>query len=431
MAKEDTPPSSPRANIDDMIEEDDADINEDDAHEVIELGDLDDLLNGEQDLENEDEGDDYELEAGEEGSMIVQDVKDNSAFVFKEHTKSVFCIDVQPKTEKPLVASGGEDDICYIWDLESGEVKQKLTDFKDSVTHVKFNHDGSYLAVADMSGMIKVLKVLPNLDREPVWSFETGDMSWLDWHPGANVLFAGTADSSFWMWKIPSGQSKIFQGHGDPVESAVILPDGRKSAVGYSDGSMRIFDLRTGEVVHNLSLFKNKAAICAIDSRSDNQIIAVGSAEGEVVIVNHQTGKIVANFSSKKRQSNSINEDEEENGNSSIESLIFSTPETNQLLTADVDGNLMVWDLSSHVAKVSTVLGTGLVKLAWWQNYILVATFDGLIRIVDPRSGNTIEDCSGHLENVLDFALSKDSKYLVSSSDDKTCRVFNMEVLSK
>ena len=103
-----------------------------------------------------------------------------------------------------MVASGGEDDICYIWDLESGEVKQKLTDFKDSVTHVKFNHDGSYLAVADMSGLIKVLKVLPNLDREPVWSFETGDMSWLDWHPGANVLFAGTADSSFWMWKIPS-----------------------------------------------------------------------------------------------------------------------------------------------------------------------------------------------------------------------------------
>ena len=75
--------------------------------------------------------------------------------------------------------------------------------------------------------------------------------------------------------------------------------------------------------------------------RSDNQIIAAGSAEGEVVIVNHQTGKIVANFSSKKRQSNSINEDEEENGNNSIESLIFSTPETNQLLTADVDGNFM------------------------------------------------------------------------------------------
>ena len=76
--------------------------------------------------------------------------------------------------------------------------------------------------------------------------------------------------TNFWFLIITffsGGQSKIFQGHGDPVETAVILPDGRKSAVGYSDGSMRIFDLRTGEVVHNLSLFKNKAAICAIDSR--------------------------------------------------------------------------------------------------------------------------------------------------------------------
>ena len=78
--------------------------------------------------------------------------------------------------------------------------------------------------------------------------------------------------ANFWFLKtffffFSGGQSKIFQGHGDPVETAVILPDGRKSAVGYSDGSMRIFDLRTGEVVHNLSLFKNKAAICAIDSR--------------------------------------------------------------------------------------------------------------------------------------------------------------------
>jgi len=423
MAKDDTPPASPMANIDDLIEENDEDINEEGAIEVI---DLDEEFG----LDDEEDEDNEMLETvEEEGSSIVQDVKDNASFVFKEHTKSVFCIDVQPVSEKPLVASGGEDDICYIWDLETGEVKQKLNNFKDSVTHVKFNQDGSYLAVADMSGNVMVLKVLPNLVQEPVWTFETGDISWLDWHPGQkNVLFAGTDDSSFWMWKIPSGQSKIFQGHGDRVESAVILPDGKKSAVGYSDGSLRIFDLRTGDVLHNLSVFNDKSPICAIDARTDNQLIAVGSAEGEVVIVNNQTGKIVANFSCKKRQTN---EDEEESGSNSVESLIFSTPETNHLLTADVDGNFMVWDLSSHVAKVSKVLGTGLVKLAWWQNYILVATFDGLIRIVDPRSGDTIEDCSGHLENVLDFALSKDSKYLVSSSDDKTCRVYNMEVISK
>ena len=39
---------------------------------------------------------------------------------FKSSTESVFCIDVQPvsQEEKPLVASGGEDDMCYIWERE-------------------------------------------------------------------------------------------------------------------------------------------------------------------------------------------------------------------------------------------------------------------------------------------------------------------------
>ena len=102
------------------------------------------------------------------------------------------------------MASGGQDDTCYLWSLKTGKVLKKLENFKDSVVHVKFNFNGSYLAVADMAGTIYVIKMSPNIVQEPVFSFETGDVTWLDWHPGANVLFAGTEDSSLWMWKIPS-----------------------------------------------------------------------------------------------------------------------------------------------------------------------------------------------------------------------------------
>ena len=119
----------------------------------------------------------------------------------------MFCVDIQPVKDEnatTLIASGGEDDLCYLWNAKTGQVVKKLDNFKDSVTNVKFNHDGSLLAVADMSGVILVIKVLPNLVTEPVWSFDTGDIAWLDWHPGGNVLFAGTEDSSFWMWKMPS-----------------------------------------------------------------------------------------------------------------------------------------------------------------------------------------------------------------------------------
>merc|ERR1712029_1293565 len=143
-----------------------------------------------------------------------------------------------------------------------------------------------------MAGNIIVLKVLPNLVQEPVWSFESGDISWLDWHPGANVLFAGTDDSSFWMWKIPSGQSKIYQGHGEKVELAKILHDGKRVVVGYADGSLRIFDLKSEEVIHNVAPFQSKAAVCSLDVRTDHQLVVAGSADGEVAILNANTGKI-------------------------------------------------------------------------------------------------------------------------------------------
>lgn len=134
----------------------------------------------------------------------------------------MFCVAVHPS--KDWVASGGEDDHAYVWDRKDGSTILKCDGFKDSVTQVAFNHDGSYLAAADMSGVVKVWKMAC---KEMVWEFETSDILWMGWHPKGNVLFATTADSELWMWKIPNGDSKIYPGHGEKAECAEIMPDGK------------------------------------------------------------------------------------------------------------------------------------------------------------------------------------------------------------
>ena len=200
--------------------------------------------------------------------------------------------------------------------------------------------------------------------------------------------------------------SKIFQGHGEKIETAKILPDGRRVVVGYSDGIIRVFDLKTEEVTHNVSVFESKSSIVAIDTRSDNTLIALGSVEGEVKIFNVLSGKIVGHFQNAKR-SNNDDEQQEESYSEAVESVLFSTPEGNQLVTGSLNGLLSVWDLSSQVSKLSTKIGSGLVKLAWKDSMILAATLDGLIRILDPRSGKIIQDCSGHTLQILDFGLTR------------------------
>lgn len=52
-------------------------------------------------------------------------------------------------------------------------------------------------------------------------------LQWLEWHPCAPVLLAGTDDGSVWMWKIPSGDCKTFQSAGSQATTGKVLPDGQ------------------------------------------------------------------------------------------------------------------------------------------------------------------------------------------------------------
>lgn len=316
---------------------------------------------------------------------------------------------MQSKATDVKVATGGEDDCCYLWELETGNVVHKWDNFKDSVTQLKFSPDGSLLAMADMSGVIQVIKLSPTLNTEPIWSFETGDLTWLDWHPSVNVLFAGTDDSSFWMWKMPSGQSKIYQGHGEKVEVAKVLADGKRVVVAYADGSLRIFDLKSEELLHNVTPFGSKSAVCSLDVRTDNQLVVAGSAEGEVAIVNANSGKILASFACGAGSKSTSTDTEEAASNAiSVEAVLFTSPELNQVIAGDISGQITVWDLASHVAKVSARVASGIVKMSWkTSTELLAGTLDGDVLILDPRSLKILGCCTGHSDQILDYALSQ------------------------
>lgn len=54
---------------------------------------------------------------------------------------------------------------------------------------------------------------------------------WMEWHPRAPVLLAGTADGNTWMWKVPNGDCKTFQGPTCPATCGHVLPDGESSCL--------------------------------------------------------------------------------------------------------------------------------------------------------------------------------------------------------
>ena len=233
------------------------------------------------------------------------------------------------------------------------------------------------------------------------------------------------------MWKIPSGDSKVYLGNGEKAEGAKLMPDGKRVIVGYGDGSMRLFDLKSGDVLHNLTdgtTSHSPAAVTALDTRSDNNLIASGGADGIAKIFNVQSGKNIGMFVHGKSGQSSSSEESE--GKSTVEALLFSPTDKNLLVSGTLDGHVSVWDVSSQIMKHSTSVGDGVVKMSWRNNgandQIFAATLHGIVAIVDVKTGKVIGECSGHKDAVLDFSQTADGNHILSCSDDGHCRIFDV-----
>jgi len=415
MGAENTPPPSP--GIPGNSRDDLGEMFEDEVDEVIDLPEAQDVsddadLNGEED----DEEEMVELPGGIDQleSLLEEaddDDKDDSKLQFRGHKGSVFCCSL---SKQGLVASGGEDDKCFVWRSGDCEVEQEVGPWGDSVTATEWSKDGNYLAVADMAGLVRVYKY-PAFTE--VFSQEVGDLSWLSWHPqGAHVLLAGAQDSNTWMWKIPSGDSKVMTGSGAGASCGAVLGDGRRALVGYTDGSLRIWDLKSGATQHSLGqqAAAHQDEVVSVCGHGERELAASGGMDGVAVLWNTGSGKSVCSLL--------VGDKQEANSEQSVECVLL---EGASAVTGSLGGRLGVWDTSTGTARHTTQVGEGVTCLTLGTDGTLwCGTLEGRVRGLDLRTGNPVREFRGHKGSVL--ALQLQDTCLVTAGDDGVARVFDI-----
>lgn len=129
---------------------------------LTEIGDDDDHP-----MDEDDDEDGSALGELGAGSSITEN---NSVQLFGEHRGSVFAVSGHPT--EPLAASGGEDDLGYIWDITDGEVIVKLTGHTDSVTCTAWNADGEMISTGGMDGKIRIWRRVGR-ENYRTWEFLT------------------------------------------------------------------------------------------------------------------------------------------------------------------------------------------------------------------------------------------------------------------
>lgn len=284
--KNNTPPTSPYNTID-----------EDEEDELIYVGDADEVLNQwEQEIDSDDDEnvDDSDVMQNE---TVVE--RDDAVLTFTKHDRPVFCGSLHPTLE--LAVTGGEDDKAYVWSIETGEIVYEVDGHKDSIVSAQFSGDGNYLATGDLAGDIQVFKVNNNYAK--VWDFSMGDMSWMQWHASANVLLAGGETGEVYVWRMPSGECKVLQGNGHKSEIGELTSDGKKLIVGYGDGTVKLWDIKSSSVLQEIladSPLGHSSAITSIAADPENGIFLSGSEDGKILIAgaNGALGNLMPNSGS-------------------------------------------------------------------------------------------------------------------------------------
>ncbi|XP_064419954.1 angio-associated migratory cell protein [Latimeria chalumnae] len=400
--------------------------------EVIGLSDSeptpDDLANEVEDVDfaegedNEGFADDEEWETEDEGEENMEAMQDDSELTFSKHTGSVFCVSLDPKCNS-LAVTGGEDDKAFVWRVSDGELLFECTGHKDSVTCASFNHNSTMVATGDMSGLIKVWQVET---KEEIWSFEVGDLEWMEWHPCAHVLMAGTTEGSSWMWKVPSGECKTFHGPSCQTACGKILPDGKRAVVGYEDGTVRLWDLKQGNVLHVIKgQDGHQGPLTCMACNKDGSLIMTGSVDSNAKLINSVTGKVVGVFRKEPNPMKNSAEGAEDVEPSSVESVGFC----NMLPLAAVgylDGTMDIYDVPTQSLRHKCQHEAGIVQLLWEDSSPVVYTcsLDGVVRLWDARSGKLISDYHGHTAEILDFTISRDASIVLTASGDHKSKVF-------
>jgi len=202
----------------------------------------------------------------------------------------------------------------------------------------------------------------------------------------------------------------IFKGNAGPVWSVAFSPDGNTLAMAIDDGSVKLWDVASGDV--KATLRGHKGPVWTTAFSPDGKSVATGSSDLTVRVWNADTGA----------ERYSLGHP------GSVRSLAFSQDGT-RLVSGCRNGTVKVWDLAAKEPILDTLAHAGeVVSVAFSPegNSVASSSGDRTIKLWDLNAGRERLTLQGHEGGIYSVAFSRDGKTLASGGWDQTARLWNI-----
>lgn len=212
------------------------------------------------------------------------------------------------------------------------------------------------------------------------------------------------------------GLAATLAGHSLDVRSLAITPDSRTLASGSLDGTIKIWNLQTGQIIRTLTAHSEaQELVASVAISSDGKTLVSGSNSygGTIKIWNLNSGELLITL---PKQVDGV-------------SVVAISPDSKIIASGSEDMTVKLWDAGTGT-QLNTLYGhTGPIRaVAFSPDGKLIASSseDTTIKLWNRNNSELMGTLVGHTGNVHSIAFTPDGQTLASASADNTIKLWNL-----
>jgi WD40 repeat protein len=196
------------------------------------------------------------------------------------------------------------------------------------------------------------------------------------------------------------------------IHSAKFSPDGRRVVIASDDASAKVWDVKSGNVIHSLEGHLT-SVMDAMYSPDGKTILTNGGVDNTAKIWDASTGLLLHDLT-------------EHTG--SMESAFFS-PNGANIITASKDNTIKIWD--ARTGKIIHTLnghtqGVNFANFSLDNKLAISVSNDSTAKIWEIQTGRLLSTLKGHTASVLRADFSPDSRRVVTISKDGNTIIWDL-----